>query len=84
MSRTGIYEEIAGKKAITVNARSNARKTAIISYDPGRDEYRIDVAAPAEGNRANLEIIKHLGRMTGKRPRIKSGLASKRKNISFS
>ncbi|NCN38948.1 MAG: DUF167 domain-containing protein [Candidatus Aenigmarchaeota archaeon] len=41
----------------------------------------IHCKSPPEQNKANLEIVKELGRLTGSRVKIVKGLRSKRKTI---
>lgn len=81
MSKIEAFEGISNKKSFFIKAKPNARETKIISYDAGSDEYLVDVAARAEDNLANIEIIKYFSRLSGKRAKIKSGLTSKRKHI---
>ena len=45
------------------------------------DSLEIRTRSPAEGNRANMEIVKELSRLFGKEVRIVRGLKSKRKEI---
>jgi uncharacterized protein (TIGR00251 family) len=45
------------------------------------DSLEIRTRSPAEGNRANMEIVKELSRLFGRDVRIVRGLKSKRKEI---
>ncbi len=65
---------------INVKIKPNASKTEILSEGK---EFEIAVAAPAENNRANIELIKFLGKKFGKNARIIRGLTSKRKIIEI-
>jgi len=76
--------EIKNKAAIMVIARTNSKKTRIVSYDSVRQAYIIDVAAPPQDGRANNELTKHLSRVTGREAKIISGATSKKKLIRFS
>ena len=81
MSRTEKFEELKEKSAIMVIAKTNAVKTKIDSYDKSRSAYIMDVAAPPQDNKANVEIIRYLSRLTGKQATIISGATAKKKLI---
>jgi len=66
---------------ISAIVKPNSPKTKIISET--ESEIRIDIAAPAENNKANIELIKFLSKKFGKNVRIIRGLASKRKIIEI-
>ena len=70
---------LSGKVRIIV--KPNAKKTEILGEIDGI--LKVSVAAPAEGNKANLEIVKFFSKLTGKRVRIVSGLTSKKKTLSM-
>lgn len=87
MSKTNqsdIDSEIKNKAAIRVIAKTNSKKTKIISYDAVRQAYIIDVVAPPQDGRANKELTKYLSRITGREAKIISGATSKKKLIRFS
>jgi len=69
---------LSGKVRIIV--KPNAKKTEILGEVDG--VLKVAVAAPAEDNKANLEIVKFFSKLTGKRVRIVSGLTSKKKTLS--
>ncbi len=69
--------------AFAVIAKPNSKKTEIIGFDKDKNAYIISVAAPATGNKANLELLKFLSRIAGRRARIKSGLGSRKKIIEL-
>ncbi len=66
---------------ISVTAKPNSPKTRITFES--ESEIRIDIAAPAENNRANIELIKFLSKKFGKNVRIMRGLASKKKLVEI-
>ena len=68
---------------ISIIVKPNSKKTQIVSYDDARSAFRVDVAAPAEDNRANIEIIKFFSRLVGKRVQIIQGLTSKQKILQI-
>ncbi len=70
-------------KTIPVIVKPNAKKTLLKGYDEERKAHILEVAALPENNKANQEIIKYLSKITGKKPRIKSGLTSKKKIIAL-
>jgi uncharacterized protein (TIGR00251 family) len=78
-----ISEHIKNKK-LAVHAKPNAKKTEVIEFDKDRDLLNIAIKAPADKNRANIELLKFLTKETGKKARIKSGQTSKEKIIEFS
>lgn len=61
----------------------NAKKTRLLGYDSIKNAFKLDVAAPPDNNKANIEIIKFLYKLTGKRVKILSGKTSKLKLIKF-
>ena len=68
---------------LKIIVKPNALKTEIIGFDGERDALRIAVKAPADKNKANLELIRFLSKETKMKARIKSGLTSKEKLIEF-
>lgn len=74
---------IKNKNYIKIIVKPNSNKNKIISYDRDKNELKIEISAPAEDNKANIEIIKFFRKLTGKNVRIKSGLTSKKKLIEF-
>ena len=69
-------------KAIEIKVKPNSKKTEITAI---KDEvYHINIKAPAEDNKANIELIKFLKKFFKKQPKILSGLTSKKKLIKLS
>lgn len=66
---------------LSVRAKPNARDTRITRI--GGDTAFIDIAAPPEDDKANLELLKFLRRQTDRSCKIKSGAKSKNKLIVF-
>jgi len=76
------YSEVLKQKSVVnLLVKPNSSKTRITGYDPENDIIKIDVKAPPEGNRANDEIIRFLGKITGKDAKILHGKTSKRKTV---
>jgi len=69
-----------GKLAVRV--KPNAKETKIQGYDDGRKAVLIDVAAPPEDDKANVELLKFLKRELGKPVLLHSGATSREKIIS--
>ena len=63
----------AGKLSLKV--KPNASRTEIVSFDP----LVISVKEPPEDNRANIELVRYLGKILGKPVRLLVGATSKRK-----
>lgn len=68
---------------LKITVKSNAKKTRIVGVDENKNALKVEVAAPPEDNRANLEIIKFFTRETKKTVKIKKGLTSKEKLLFF-
>ncbi|HII16302.1 TPA: DUF167 domain-containing protein [Candidatus Woesearchaeota archaeon] len=64
-----------------VIVRANSRKTEILGFDEAKEAYRIAVAAPPEGNKANFTLIKLLSKSTKKQVSILSGFTAKEKIV---
>jgi len=66
---------------IAVKVKPNSPETKIISEAPG--EMVIEITAPAEQNKANIELIKFLSKKFGKNVKIVRGLTSKKKTVEI-
>jgi len=66
---------------LRVRAKPKSRKTQLSKVED--DTVFIDIAAPPEDNKANLELLKFLKRQTGRPCKIKSGATSKDKIVIF-
>lgn len=64
-----------------VVVRPNAKKSEVLGFDGARQAYRVAIAAPAEDNRANLELVKFLSKEMGRKVRVVSGLRGRLKTI---
>jgi hypothetical protein len=64
-----------------VIAKPSSRKTEILGWDAGKKELKVAIAAPAEQNKANIELLKFIRKISGKSVEIVSGLKNKRKII---
>jgi uncharacterized protein (TIGR00251 family) len=69
--------------SLRILVKPNSNKTEIMDIDEDNKIIKISVKAPADKNKANLEIIKFFSKLSKKKARIKSGLKSKEKLIVF-
>jgi uncharacterized protein len=82
-----IKDRLAGHLSagrIPIIARPNSRKTLISGYDEAREALKVDVAAPPEDNKANIELIRFFSKLSGRKARIAVGMKSKHKIIALS
>jgi len=78
-----MIEEVLKKDKFKVIVRPGSKKNEITGYDEKENAVKINIAAPADKNKANRELIKFLSKLLKKRVRIASGLASREKIISI-
>ena len=71
------------EKSFKIIVKANSKKNKILGFDEEKQAYRIEIKAPAEKGKANLEIIKFLSRELGFKVRIMSGLTSREKIIQW-
>lgn len=62
--------------------KPNAKKTQIIGYDSSRDALRIEVAAAADNNKANIALLSFLKKELGS-CEIVTGLTSRKKLVKI-
>ena len=67
--------------SFVVRVKTDAPKTRITKIE--QDIVFLDVHAPAQDNKANLEIIKFFTRLTKKKARLIRGLTSKEKLVGL-
>jgi len=72
--------EIKGE-IFKVIVKPNSRKNGILGYDEEMQAYIISIKEKAEDNKANIELIRFLSKILGRKARIKSGLKSREKII---
>ena len=68
---------------LKVKVRANSYENKILDYDKERDMLNVSIKAPAVKNKANLELMKFLSKLTKKRTNIVRGLNSKTKVVEF-
>lgn len=69
--------------SLKIIVKPNSKKSEILGYDESKQALRVAIAAPAEDNKANIEIIKFFKKLTKKNVRIKIGLQSKNKVLEI-
>lgn len=69
---------------LAIIVKPNAGKTEILGYDESRNALKVAVAAPADKNKANVEVIKFFSKLLKKKVLIKSGLTSREKVLFVS
>lgn len=70
-------------KRIIVIVRPNSPKTEIKEYDKEKKAYRVNIKAPPEKGKANLEIIRFFSKLLKKKVRIVSGMKSREKLLEI-
>ena len=70
-------------KKFRVLVKPNSKENKILGIDKNKKAIKISIKAPADKNKANLELIKFLSKKLKRKVRIKSGLTSKEKVISI-
>jgi uncharacterized protein len=76
-------EEYLKQDSLEIIVKANSPKNEITGYDDARKALKVNIKAPAENNKANIEIIKFFSKETGKKVKIISGLTNKKKIIRF-
>jgi uncharacterized protein len=74
--------EIEGN-VFKVIVKPNSKTNEIVSFDDQKKAYIIKIKARAEDNKANIELIRFLSKVTGKKAEIRSGLKSREKIIKM-
>ena len=69
--------------SLKIIVKPNSRSNKIIEFDNQKDALRVEIAAPADKNKANIEVIKFFSKLTGKKVSIRYGLKSKEKILKF-
>ena len=76
-------QEIIENNRIHIIVKPNAKKTEILSIDKDKKTAKIAVAAPADKDKANKEILHFVSKQIGKQVRFVSGLRSKEKVLEI-
>lgn len=76
-------EEINFCGSLEIIVKPNSSKNKVIGYDEERKAWRVEIKAPPEDNKANIEVIKFFSKLSKKKVRIISGMTSKNKILKF-
>ena len=68
---------------IKIYVKPNAKKSEVTGYDETRKAVKVDIKAPAEDNKANIEVIKFFKKLLKKEIKITKGLKSKEKYLKL-
>ena len=71
----------SGEGAIRVDVKPGARKTELLAYLPETGTFKVSLKARPEHGMANRELVVFLSKLLGKRVRIISGLAKRKKTV---
>jgi len=69
---------------IKVILKPNSSKNKIKEFDSERCAYKIDIKAPAQNNKANIELVKFLSRALKNDVKIIKGFKNREKLIKVS
>ncbi|MBN2453919.1 YggU family protein [Candidatus Woesearchaeota archaeon] len=70
------------ERTFSVIVKPNSSRNEIVGYDKERRAYKVSIAAPADGGKANKELVKFLSKELKRKVRIKSGFTSRKKLLS--
>ena len=76
-------ENYISNNTLKIIVKPNSNKTEIINFDENNKIIKVNVKAPADKNKANLEIIKFFSKLLKKKVIIKKGLKSKEKILEI-
>ena len=68
---------------LKILVKPNSSKNEILDYDSDKEALKVAISAPAEDNKANIEVIKFFKKLTKKNVSIKFGIKSKEKVLKF-
>ncbi|MDP7458122.1 MAG: DUF167 domain-containing protein [Candidatus Woesearchaeota archaeon] len=71
------------QKTIKIIAKPNSKKTEITEFDKEKNLYKVNVKAPPENNKANIDIIKFFSKLSKKKVKIIKGKTSKQKVLKL-
>ncbi|MBI2146965.1 YggU family protein [Candidatus Woesearchaeota archaeon] len=81
-SETDIHRYIHNNR-LSIIAKPSAPRTEILGRDESRKALRVAIAAPPDKDKANVELIRFLSKLLGKRVGIVSGRTSKKKVVEI-
>ncbi|MEM4336567.1 MAG: DUF167 domain-containing protein [Candidatus Woesearchaeota archaeon] len=72
-------EDILNQKNISIIVKASSKENAILGVED--NSLKVSIAAPANKDKANKEVIRFFSKLLNKKVRIKSGLKSRKKII---
>lgn len=66
---------------LKIIVKPNSQSSEVIGFDSEKQALKVSISAPADKNKANIELIKFLSKSLKRKVRIKSGLKSKEKIV---
>ena len=69
---------------LKIIVKPNCGENQIMGFDSAKDAVKVAICAPAEDNKANIEVVKFFSKLLKKKVRIRSGLRSKEKLLQIS
>lgn len=70
-------------EGLRVIVKPNAKKDEVVVWDDDKQALRVNIRAPAEGNKANIAVIKLFSKLAGKQVRIVKGFKSREKVLKI-
>ncbi|MBT4540653.1 YggU family protein [Candidatus Woesearchaeota archaeon] len=68
---------------LKIIVKPNSNKSEIIGYDDSKQGVKVNIKAPADKNKANIEVVKFFSKLLKKEVKIKTGLTSKEKILKI-
>ena len=78
-----MIEKHIKNNTLTITVKPSSPKNKLVNYCFNRNALIVEIKAPAENNKANIEVIKFFAKLTKKKVKIISGLTSKKKVLRF-
>ncbi len=78
------FNELKNKSSIKIIVKPNSPKNEIKKYDKEKGAYRVNINAPPEKGKANIEVIKFFSKLLKKKVSIVKGLKSREKILKAS
>jgi len=76
-------ENFISNNTLKISVKPNSSKTEIVNLDENNKIIKVNIKAPADKNKANLEIIKFFSKLLKKKVIIKKGLKSREKTLEI-
>ena len=82
MDDSKLIEKLRNSQTIMVAVKPNSKRSEVCGYDERKKAYIVAIAAEAEKDKANKELLRLLKKETGKIFRIKSGIHGRNKLLA--